>query len=74
MNNIVEFPGQTKLDIDPDKILEKAKDKLEQVIVVGVMKDTQELYIATSTGEVATNYYNLALAQQVLMELDQFSE
>ena len=70
MSNIVDFTGSTRLDIPPDKILEGAKGQLEQVIIVGVVKETGELYLATSTAEVATNYYNLAIAQQVLMAID----
>jgi hypothetical protein len=67
VTNVVEFPGQTLLDIPPDKILENAKGQLEQVIIVGVAKETGELYLATSTPEVATNYYNLAVAMQLIM-------
>ena len=71
MTNVVDFTGVTKLDIPPDKVLESAKEKLEQVIVVGVLKDTGGLYVASNHSELATNYFNLELAKMHLLELSQ---
>jgi hypothetical protein len=71
VTNVVNFTGLTILDIPPDKVLESAKEKLEQVIIVGVMKDTGELYVASNHSEVSTNYFNLELAQQFLLEISQ---
>lgn len=71
MTNVVDFTGTTRLDIPPDKVLESAKEKLEQVIIVGVMKDTGELYVASNHPEIATNFFNLELAKLYLLELSQ---
>ena len=35
MTNIISFNGITKLDLDPDMVLENTKGKLEGVIIIG---------------------------------------
>lgn len=35
MTNIIPFNGITKLDLDPDMVLENTKGKLEGVIIIG---------------------------------------
>ena len=47
MTNVVNFGGYTRLDIDPDSVLEGAKGKLSKVLVIGCEED--DLYMATST-------------------------
>jgi hypothetical protein len=35
MSNIIPFNGITRLDLDPDRVLENTKGKLEGVIIIG---------------------------------------
>lgn len=44
MSNIVKFPGETLLDLNPDDILEEAKGKLEKVMVIGYTEDGSEYF------------------------------
>jgi hypothetical protein len=44
---IIPFNGITRLDLDPDMVLENTKGKLEGVIIIGYDKDGEE-YFASS--------------------------
>lgn len=44
MNNVVKFPGETLLDLNPDDVLDEAKGKLEKVIVIGYTDDGSEYF------------------------------
>ena len=46
-DNVVRFPGITKLDLDPDLVLREAIGKLEGVLLLGYTKDG-ECYFASS--------------------------
>jgi hypothetical protein len=46
-DNVINFPGLTTLKIDPDKVIEAARGKLETVVIVGYDKDGFE-YFASS--------------------------
>lgn len=50
-DNIVNFPGYTSLDIDPDRVLDGAKGELEQVMVLGY-DQSGDLYVSSSTADV----------------------
>jgi hypothetical protein len=47
MSNIIPFNGITRLDLDPDRVLENTKGKLEGVILIGYDKQGEE-YFASS--------------------------
>ena len=47
MSNVVKFPGETLLDLNPDDILDEAKGKLEKVMIIGYTEDGEE-YLASS--------------------------
>jgi len=51
MTNIIPLGGYTKLDIDPDNVLDGAKGALSTVIVIGHNKDDDTSYIAASTAD-----------------------
>ena len=51
MDNVLQFTGCTRLDIDPDVVLEKAKGKTEQILVLGSYEDG-DLFVAASTANV----------------------
>jgi len=44
MSNVVKFPGETLLDLNPDDILEEAKGKLDKVMVIGYAEDGSEYF------------------------------
>ena len=67
MTNIVDFDGLTKMDIDPNKVLEGAKDNLDCVVTIGWDKDDC-LYIASSTSRIAGILLLLERAKFDLME------
>ncbi len=50
MNNVVDFNGVTKLNLDPDRVLNKAVGELSEVIVIGYDKDGAE-YFASSIAD-----------------------
>ena len=47
MSNVILFNGITKLDLDPDMVLENTKVKLEGVILIGYDKDGEEYFAST---------------------------
>ena len=46
-DNVVNFPGVTRLKIDPDKVLNTAVGNLESVVVVGYDKTGMEYFAAS---------------------------
>jgi len=44
---IIPYKGFTRWDIDPDKVLSSAMDKLEGVIVLGYQKDGTEFFASS---------------------------
>jgi hypothetical protein len=51
-DNVINFPGYTKLDIDPDGVLEGAKGKLDTVLVLGTCHNGDD-WLAASTSNPA---------------------
>ena len=47
MSNIILFNGITKLDLDPDMVLENTKGKLDGVILIGYDKEGEEYFAST---------------------------
>ncbi len=47
MSNVIQWRGITRLDLDPDVVLENTKGQLEGLIIIGYDKDGQE-YFASS--------------------------
>lgn len=69
MGDVVDFNGYTRLDIEPDKVLEGAKGKLDKVVVVGVNKDG-EMWFSSSTSKLETILYLLKKAEKLLLEME----
>lgn len=67
-NNVTMFPGQTFLDIPPDRVLDAAKDlNLQCAIVVG--RDAEgRLYLASSSGDAAEMLLLLELSKREVLE------
>lgn len=47
MSNVVKFPGETLLDLNPDDILEEAKGKLDQVLILGYTTEGEEFFASS---------------------------
>ena len=47
MSNVILFNGITKLDLDPDMVLENTKGKLKGVILIGYDKGGEEYFAST---------------------------
>ena len=68
MGDVVTFGGETKAPHNPDDILEKAKGRgIERVLVVG-MKLDGSLWFSGSHSEKAENFFMLAQAQKFLID------
>jgi hypothetical protein len=68
IDNVVEFGGITKLDIPPDRLLEKAIGKLESVLIFGITKDGCE-YFASSKADASEPIYLCERAKHKLMKI-----
>lgn len=66
MGKVIKFNGLTCLDIEPDLVLEGARGKLENVLVIGYEGD--ELYVAFSSGEIGKNLLLMELAKKLLLD------
>lgn len=66
MGKIIEFTGNTLVDIEPDKILSGAKGKLKKVIIVGY--DEDGLYVASSSCDIGHNLLLLERARDLLLD------
>lgn len=73
MSKIVEFTGVTQLDIDPEKVLNRALNKLEGVIVIGYEKDGEE-YFASSYSDGGDILWLLERAKLKLMSVCDWKE
>jgi hypothetical protein len=47
MSNVIPFRGITRLDLDPDIVLENTKGTLEGLIICGYDKDGEEYFAST---------------------------
>lgn len=64
---VVEFSGITRLNLDPDRVLERAKGKLQGVVVLGYDQDG-EFFGATSYADGGDLLWLLELCKKKLME------
>lgn len=64
---VLEFTGVTKLDLDPARLLESAKDAdLAEVVICGVDQNGNE-YFASSVADAGTAGWHLDRAKWNLM-------
>ena len=65
--NVVEFDGPTRLDMPADKVLDGAKGKdLENLLVIGWTQDG-ELYLAASSSDAAMALWTIKHAELSVM-------
>ena len=72
-NNIVRFTGLTKLDLEPDTILQKAIGELKEVLIIGTTKDGNQ-YLASSSADAKNMLWHLETAKYMIMESIFYSE
>lgn len=68
-DKVVSFTGITTLDFPPDKILTKALDRLEQVVVIGFDKEG-DFYFASSKADGGSVLWLLEKAKKMLLEYE----
>jgi hypothetical protein len=51
---VIPFTGITRLDLDPDDILDQSKGKLEGVVILGFLADGSNTYFASSYADGGT--------------------
>ena len=47
MGNVIDIGGITRLDLPPDKILEKAIGQLDSVVIMGYDKEGEEVFASS---------------------------
>jgi hypothetical protein len=72
-NNVIRFTGLTKLDIEPDNILQKAIGELKEVLVIGTTKDGNQ-YLASSSSDAKNMIWHIETAKFMIMESIFYSE
>ena len=68
MAKVVNFGGITKLDLDPDRILEAAKGQMLQVVICGLDKEGMR-YFASSQADGGEVLWHLERARHALMKI-----
>jgi len=68
MGVVVDLPVITSLDLDPDRVLERAKGNLARVIIVGMDKDGNE-YFASSCADGGVGVWDLERAKLKLLRI-----
>lgn len=69
MSKVIPFTGITRLDIEPDLVLEGAKGKLEGVVVMGFDLEGNE-YFASSYADGGTALWLAERMKKRLLEMD----
>lgn len=67
-SNVIRFPGVTRLDIDPDRVLQEAIGNLEGVVIAGCDKDGNH-WFASSYADGGETLWLLEALKKRLMEI-----
>ena len=65
-NNVIQFTGGNTLDLDPDAVLDGAKEQLDEVVVIGWDKDDC-LYLAGNMAKASKVMWLLKKCEQALL-------
>lgn len=68
--DIIPFGGVTRLDLNPDQVLDGAKGELSSVLIIGFDKEG-ELYCAASASDGGEILWLLEACKRELMEGDE---
>lgn len=69
-DNVVIFPGETKLDLPPDRVLSAALGQMDKVLVLGYDTEGRD-YFAASMCNKAELLWLVEKFKGVLMESDE---
>lgn len=67
-DNVVNFTGITRLDMDPERVLESARGKLKSVVIMGYDEDEEE-YFASSIADGGTVIWLMERAKLKLLRM-----
>ena len=67
MGDVVDLPVITSLDLDPDRVLQKALGEVESVVILGYDKQGGE-YFASSVADGGTVLWLLERMKKELLE------
>jgi hypothetical protein len=70
---IKKFTGNTTLDLEPDDVLEAAKGKLEDVMLIGWTPEG-DLYLASTTSRTGDMFLLLEMAKSGLIDKIQYGD
>lgn len=68
MADVVKFPGMTRLNMNPDDVLNGALGEMDQVVICGFDKDGKQ-YFASSVADGAEALWHLHRAIHALMKI-----
>lgn len=68
MGKVIPFGGITRLDLDPDVVLENTKERLEGLVILGYDNDGNE-YFASTYADGATVLWLLERCKKMLLEI-----
>ena len=68
MDNVIPLGNITKLDLDPDIVLENTKGKLDSFVIVGLDKEG-ELYFSSTEADGGSALWLLEKAKKALLEV-----
>jgi len=68
MSNVIQFHGITRLNLDPDMVLENNKGKLEGLVILGYGKDGSE-YFASTYADGSEVLWLLERCKKMLLEV-----
>ena len=66
-DNVIEFNGITKLDLEPDRVLENTKGKLKSFLIIGYDTD-DEFYFSSTLANAGEMLWLIELAKKQLLE------
>ncbi len=68
MGDVVELDVATRLDIPPDKLLEKALGKMQRVVIIGIDHDGRP-YFASSAGDLTIVLWDIEVARAATLRM-----
>ena len=68
MTNVIQFNGITRLDLDPDMVLENSKGTLAGLVILGYGKDGSE-YFASTYADGSEVLWLLERCKKMLLEV-----
>lgn len=71
MSNVVQFPGVTRLNLDPDITLESLKGKLSGFVVAGYTPEGEEFFASTYADGGDALWLAERFKLQLLRQVDQ---